>query len=397
LLQQKKKIKEVINMVKFIFLDHHATTPCDPQVINTMMPFITDNFVNPSNHLHYLGRMAHSAVENAREKVATLINARPSQVIFTSGATESNNLAILGAVRAYAGNRRKIVTLPIEHKSILEPISVTNQWGYQVVYLPLDKAGTVKLSEAVDLIDENTLLVCIQGANNEIGTIQSIIEIAKIAKEKGALVHCDAAQTVGKIPIDVNDSDIDFLSISSHKLYGPKGVGALYIKNPSLAARKLMPLSLGGGQEQNLRPGTYNVPGIVGFGEACEICLKNMVEETLKVTQLRDSFESLLKFAIPEIIINGNVANRLPGNSNITFPGIEGEALLLNVPKVVMSLGSACNTGALEPSYVLTSIGISRELASCSIRVGIGRFTTPHEVGEAVSLIVEAYDKFVSS
>jgi cysteine desulfurase len=353
-----------------------------------MLPYFEVEFSNPSNSYHYAGRKAFNSIEEAREKVAALISANAKEIIFTSGATESNNLAILGVARSYRGNRRKIVTTPIEHKSVLKSFEYLATHGFNIEYLPVDSTGTVTIEEAKEIIDETTLLVSIQAANNEIGTIQPVNEVSSIAQQKGALVHCDAAQAVGKIQIDVSLLGVDYLSISSHKLYGPKGVGALFLKKK----RKLTlePLFWGGDQEQGLRPGTYNVPGVVGFGEACSICKREMEADTNKIGELRGFLEDHLKKSIP-IRINGKLKHRLPGNSNITFPGVEGDALLLNLPQLALSIGSACNTGAIEPSYVLTAIGLSREDANSSIRIGIGRFTTQSEILSAINYISAAY------
>jgi cysteine desulfurase len=383
-------------LVKFIYLDYHSTTPCDQRVVEVMQPYYYLNYSNPSSFLHLEGRKALNAVENARTKVADLIGAGSVEIIFTSGATESNNLAILGIGRSYQGVRKKILTTPIEHKSVLEPCRELQRQGYELVNLPVDHMGTVKLEEAVKLIDDTTLLVSVQAANNEIGTLQPIGEIAKIARERGALVHCDAAQAVGKIPLDVQKWGVDFLSISSHKLYGPKGVGALYMRDGP-EGFPIMPVFLGGNQEHGLRPGTYNVPGVVGFGVACEICQSEMFEESKRISSLRDRLEAKLMVRIGNIQINGNMQLRLPGNSSLSFPQVEGDALLLNLPTLGLSMGSACNTGAIEPSYVLTSIGLSRDMASSTIRVGIGRFTTEREIEESADLIAAAYKQIIET
>lgn len=372
-----------------IYLDYHATTPLDPRVLEAMRPYLEAEFGNPSSALHLLGRRAAAAVEEAREQVAALIGARAHEVVFTSGATESNNLAILGVARA-STERRKLVSTPIEHKSVLEPLRYLASQGFDVVYLPVDLHGRVDLEAAERLIDEETLLVSVQTANNEIGTLQEIAQIVAIAKVHGALVHTDAAQAVGKIPIDVEVWGVDLLSISAHKLYGPKGVGALYVRG---GPRKgpLMPLAFGGGQEGGLRPGTLNVPGIVGLGEACALAYEEMAQEAERVRKLRDRLEEGLKERIPGLKVNGDLKNRLPGNSSLTFPGVEAEALILNLPELALSMGSACNSGALEPSYVLTAIGLSREDASSTVRIGLGRFTREDDVEIAVEKITEAY------
>lgn len=377
-------------MVPIIYLDYHATTPCDPRVVQTMLPYFSQEFGNPSSSLHVLGRRAAQAIEEAREKVAALIGASAPEIIFTSGATESNNLAILSLARGSHGQRRKFVTTPIEHKSVLEPLRELEQHGFECVFLPVDQDGTVLLDAAETVIDERTLLVSVQAANNEIGTIQPIADIARIAKDRGALVHCDAAQAVGKIPVDVELWDVDFLSMSAHKLYGPKGVGALYVASHRRDIQ-LTPLMRGGGQERGLRSGTLNVPGIVGFGEACTICHDEVESEARSIGTLRDAFEAGLLSRIPEVQVNGNRSNRLPGNSSVTLPSVEADAFILNIPQLALSTGSACNSGALEPSYVLTAIGCPRHAAACTIRVGIGRPTTADDIQTAIELMAATY------
>ncbi|MCL6576923.1 cysteine desulfurase family protein [Kyrpidia sp.] len=372
-----------------IYLDYHATTPLDPRVLAAMRPYLEVEFGNPSNTLYLSGRRAAAAVEDSREKVAALIGARPHELVFTSGATESNNLAILGVARA-STERRKMVSTPIEHKSVLEPLRYLSSLGFEAVYLPVDLYGRVDLEAAQRLIDEETLLVSVQAANNEIGTLQDIAQIVAIAKAHGALVHTDAAQAVGKIPVDVETWGVDLLSISAHKLYGPKGVGALYVRE-GLRKAPLVPLAFGGGQEGGLRPGTLNVPGIVGLGEACALAYREMYQEADRVRRLRDRLEEGIKERIPGVKVNGELEHRLPGNSSLTFPGVEADALILNMPELALSMGSACNSGALEPSYVLTAIGLSREDASSTVRIGIGRFTQAEEVEIVVGKITEAY------
>jgi cysteine desulfurase len=376
-------------MTRPIYLDYPATTPCDPRVVQAMLPYFTEEFGNPSSSLHALGRGAARVIDEAREQVASLIGGRPRGVVFTSGATEANNLAILGLAREPAASRRRIVTTPIEHKSVLEPLHFLARQGYEIAMLPVDRTGAVSLKAANDLIDERTLLVSVQAANNEIGTIQPIAAIARIAHAHGALVHCDAAQAVGKIPIDVERWSIDFLSLSAHKLYGPKGTGALYIAQHGRSVR-VSPIILGGGQEGGIRSGTHNVPGIVGLGAACVICTAERDVEAERVGGLRDRFEAQLIRHLPGIRINGDLLHRLPGNTSVTFPGVEADALILNLPDLALSMGSACNSGAIEPSYVLTAIGLSRDDAFSTIRVGLGRFTGSDEVSRAAHSIADA-------
>lgn len=371
-------------MDKPIYLDYHATTPCDPRVVEAMMPYFTHEFGNPSSGLHRQGRRAAQAVEAAREEVAALIGAAPDEIVFTSGATESNNLVISGVARG-PSRRRRIVTTAIEHKAVLEPCRALAEQGFDVVVLPVNCDGTVDLAEAEAAIDVDTLLVSIQTASNEIGTIQPLATVVELAKRHGALVHTDAAQAVGKVPLNVRDLGIDFLSLSGHKLYGPKGTGALFVR--SGLRRQLVPLVRGGGQESEIRPGTLNVPGIVGLGEACAISTIELGEERVRVAALRDRLECHLAAAIPGLRINGNRANRLPGNSSLTFPGIEADALILNLPALALSTGSACTSGAMEPSHVLTAIGLSREAANGTVRIGLGRFTTQAEIDATAEMI----------
>lgn len=383
-----------------IYLDYHATTPCDPRVVEAMLPFFGITFGNASSTLHSTGREALTAVDKARAQVAALIGARPGEIVFTSGATESNNLALLGLARGMArvaemkGNpvRRRIVTSPTEHKAVLEPCHQLEKEGFELVQLPVDRAGLVSVDGAERAITDDTLLVSIQMANNEIGTIQPLTELAGLAHNKGALVHTDAAQAVGKIGIDVGVCDIDLLSLSAHKVYGPKGVGALYIRG-GISSLPIQPLVFGGGQERDLRPGTLNVPGIVGLGAACRLCMDVLPSEATHVGKLRDKLESVLMYRIPGVQRNGFLGARLPGNSSLTFPGIEAEALIANIPEIALSTGSACTSGAPEPSYVLTAIGLSREAAYSTLRIGLGRFTTEEEVSYASTAIVQAAER----
>lgn len=370
-----------------IYLDHHSTTPCDPRVVEAMLPFFTSHFGNPSSP-HASGRVASDAVEGAREEVAKLIGARPGEIVFTSGATESNNLALLGLARAFGTRRWRIVTTAVEHKAVLEPCRWLQKEGLDLVVLPVNREGTVDLQAAADAINEQTLFVSIQAASHEIGTIQLVRDIAQLAHEKGAFVHCDAAQAVGKIPLDVREWDVDLLSLSGHKLYGPKGVGALYVRGGKRAA--LSPLLFGGGQENSLRPGTLNVPGIVGLGEACRLCRAEMSEETARLAKLRDDFEAALLGSMPGLQRNGNLQHRLPHNSSLTFPGLEVEALLASLPNIALSTGSACSSGALGPSQVLTATGLSREDAYATVRVGFGRFTTMEMMQQALESMKSA-------
>lgn len=375
-----------------IYLDHHATTPCDPRVVEAMLPFFTQHFGNVAI-AHEAGRVVGEAVEAARAQVAQLLGGRAGDIIFTSGATESNNLAIFGLARAYGDKRRRIVTTAIEHKAVLEPCRELGKAGFEVVMLPVDGTGRVELGAAAAAINDRTLLVSIQAANPEIGTIQPVREVAALAHAQGAFVHCDAAQAVGKMPLDVNDWGVDLLSLSGHKMYGPKGVGALYARGGRSLG--LQALTFGGGQEKALRPGTLNVPGIVGLGEACRLGAELQATESSRLNALRDELEAQLLVSIPGLQRNGNVEDRLPHNSSLTFPAIEADALLANLPQLALSTGSACASGALEPSPVLTAIGLSRHQADCTVRVGLGRFTSDEEITMATEAIVAAFDRLV--
>ena len=374
-----------------IYLDYHATTPCDPRVVRVMLPYFTESFGNPSSTIHLEGRKVADAVEIARNQVSSLIGARSKEIIFTSGATESNNIAIQGLVRGSTSSRKKIITTPIEHKAILNQCRALEKQGFQIVRLPVDHEGKALLCEAEKEIDEDTLVVSVQAANNEIGTIQSIKELAKITHAAGAYFHTDAAQAVGKILVDVVDWDIDLLSISAHKLYGPKGVGALFVKGGAYSM-PIVPLVYGGEQEYNLRSGTLNAPAIVGFGKACELCSKELETEMARLSSLRDILESNLINQF-EVCRNGALDNRLPNNSNLTFRGIDAEALIVNMPELAISTGSACSSGALEPSYVLLAIGLSRNDADSTIRIGLGRFNTVDEVEIASGIITHTVKK----
>lgn len=370
-----------------IYLDYNATTPCDPRVIEAMLPFFGEIYGNPSNGLHPQGRLAAKHVEEARAHVAAVIGASPGEIIFTAGATESNNLAIVGVARATRSGRRRIVTSAVEHKSALLPCQRLADEGFEVVILPVDRFGRVAVEAIDQAVDDTTLLVSIQSANNETGTLQPIAEIAEIAHQRGALVHCDSAQAIGKVPVDVELWGVDLLSISAHKLYGPKGVGALYVRSDPYRV-PLAPIMVGGGQEKSLRPGTLNVPAIVGFGEACRLSLELLPEESMRVAALRDALERQLREGIPALQINGDPERRLPNTSSLTFPGVEADALILNVPELMLGTGSACNAGAIEPSHVLQALGLSREEASRTVRVSLGRFTTEEQIVIAAREII---------
>jgi len=376
-------------MSRNIYLDCHATTPCDPEVVDAMQPFFTDSYANPSSTDHLAGRSVAKFVEQARVQVAELINADSSEIIFTSGATESNNLAITGLTLGNRSNRKHLITSVIEHKAVLAPCKQAEDAGYELTILQTDAEGTVDVEALADAMRPDTLLVSLQAANNEIGTIQPVGELARIVRESGALFHCDAAQAAGKIPIDVDDLGVDLLSLSAHKKYGPKGIGALYIRGGPRAL-PIRPLTVGGGHEYELRPGTLNVPAIVGFGCAAKLCIDNISEETGRIRALRDRLENTIVEVISDIVINGSISNRLPNNSSITLPGIDAEALISNVPELAISTGSACTSGAIGPSYVLQGIGLTRDEADATIRIGVGRFNTETDINEACKALIKA-------
>lgn len=375
-----------------IYLDYNATTPCDPRVVEKMLPFFSEWYGNPATGLHIQGRRAVRAVDEARQQVATLIGCQPGELIFTGGATESNNLAILGFGRANRHiGRNRIVTSAVEHKAVLLPCRRLQEEGYELIVLPVDGQGSVSIDEAEAAINDQTLLVSVQAANNEVGTLQPIARIAEIAHNRGAVVHCDAAQAAGKIPMDLTSEgwQVDLLSISAHKLYGPKGIGALYVRHGPHTV-PITPLQYGGGQEYGLRSGTTNVPGIVGFGEACRICTAEIEHELIRIAFLRDQFERALLADLSGLKINGRNAPRLPNTSSLTFPDIDADVLLLNLPTVMMGTGSACSTGAPEPSHVLLAMGLSRAEASSTVRASLGRYTTPVQIEHGSTLLLNA-------
>lgn len=381
--------ERVITRRDHVYLDYHASTPCDPRVVEAMLPFFIETFANPSSSIHVPGRKAAEAVEKARSEVAQTIGAVAGEVIFTSGATESNNLAIQGAARCAPVGRRKVLATSIEHKCVLESCKWLGTQGYDFQVIPVTEDGLVDLSALVDLVDERTALVSVQAASNEIGTIQPIPEIAQVVHRVGSVFHCDAAQALGRINIDAGAWGVDLMSLSGHKCYGPKGVGALYVRGGARSAA-MEPLLFGGGQEAGLRSGTLNVPGIVGFGKACVVAQQEMPRESLRISRLRDWFESLVQNGVVGMSRNGSIARRLPGNSSLRFEGIDAEALIANLPEIALSTGSACTSGAMEPSHVLTAIGLGRREAYSTVRVGLGRFTMEDELEFAAQRICAA-------
>lgn len=372
-----------------IYLDNHATTPLDARVLAAMMPYFTEKFGNASSKNHSFGWEAEAAVDSAREQVARLINASsPREIIFTSGATESDNLAIKGVAQAYRERGNHIVTCATEHKAVLDVCKVLEKQGFKVTYLRVQTNGLLDLQRLEDSLTDKTILVSIMAANNEIGTIQPVEEIGRLTRKKGILFHSDATQAVGKIPIDVNQMGIDLLSLTAHKIYGPKGVGVLYVRaaNPRV---KVMPMLDGGGHERGMRSGTLNVPGIVGLGTACELGQKEMNGEAERLIGFRERLRRGLFAQLEDVYLNGDPVRRLPGNLNVSFAYIDGESLMMGLKEIAVSTGSACTSASLEPSHVLKALGVEEALAHASIRFGIGRFNTAEEIEYTIGRVAE--------
>ncbi len=403
-----------------IYLDSHATTPCDPRVVEAMLPCFTKKFGNAASRNHPFGWEAEALVENAREQIAKLINCNPREIVFTSGATESDNLAIKGVAhfrkfegqtRAsqpgvavphspsadqfpnfHAPNGKHIITSVIEHKAVLDTCKRLEKEGFRVTYLPVGKDGRVQSADVEKVLCADTILVSVMFANNEIGTIQPIAEIGALCKRKGVFFHCDAVQALAYLPCDVQALGIDLLSISGHKMYGPKGVGALYVRRRDPRIR-LEPMMDGGGHERGIRSGTLNVPGIVGLGKAAEIVLQEREQDAERIKQLRDRLLQKITTALPDTVINGSMEHRLPNNLNVSFPGVDGEALLSGMSGVAVSSGSACMSATLEPSYVLAALGASEAVAHSSIRFGLHRFTTEEDIDYTAELCVRTVQR----
>jgi len=376
-------------MRKVIYMDHHATTPVDPRVLRAMLPYFTKKFGNSASRTHRLGLETEKAVRNARKEVARLIHADPREIIFTSGATESNNLAIKGVAEAYKEKGRHIITVLTEHKAVLDSCKRLSMQGFQVTYLPVNREGLLDLEALEKAITDQTILISVMFANNEIGVIQPIAEIGKLARKKGVLFHCDAAQAAGKVPVDVKAMRIDLLSLSAHKMYGPKGIGALVVRKSDPQV-KLVPMIDGGGHETGFRSGTLNVPGIVGFAEACRICRLQMSQEAGRIASLRDRLRDKILNKLKDASVNGSQKNRLPNNLNISFPSVETGALMAHLKNIAVSSGSACTSMSLEPSYVLKALGVPEDLRRSSIRFGLGRFNTKEEVDQVARRVVDA-------
>jgi cysteine desulfurase len=373
-----------------IYLDYHATTPCDPRVVEAMLPCFQEKFGNPSSRSHSFGRDAEEMVERARAQVADLLGASPEEIVFTSCATEANNLALKGAAcaRREAGDGNHIISARIEHKSVLEPLATLEDEGFRISWLEVDEKGRVDPSEVADAVEDGTILVSLMLANNEIGTIEPLAEVAAIAHQAGAWVHSDVVQAVGKIPFTVDELDLDLAAVSGHKFYGPKGIGALYVRRRS-RRMKLAPSLCGGGQERGLRSGTHNVPGIVGLGVAATVAGEERASESARLAVLRDRLQEGLEREIEDLVVNGDPDNRLAHNLSVSIPYVDGEALLLSLEDVAVSSGSACRSSAPGGSHVMKAIGRDDDLARSTIRFGLGRWTTEEEIDYAIGRVTE--------
>jgi cysteine desulfurase len=375
-----------------IYMDYHATTPMDPRVFEAMKPYFLQTFGNAASRNHSFGWEAEEAVEKSRKQIASLIGATAKEIVFTSGATESNNLALKGVAEMYAEKGNHIITAATEHKAILDTCKRLEKHGVRVTYLPVQTNGLVDLEQLQAAITDKTILISIMYANNEIGVIQPIAELGKIAKSKGVLLHTDATQAVGKVPVNVIKDNVDLMSMSGHKMYGPKGVGALYVRRKSPRVQITSQMD-GGGHERGMRSGTLNVPGIVGLGEACALCQAEMPEESKRMAFLRDKLRDKLQSELDETYINGTMEHRLPNNLNISFAYVEGESLLMGINDIAVSSGSACTSATLEPSYVLKALGAGDDLAHSSIRFGLGRFNTEEEVDYVAAKVIDVVRK----
>jgi cysteine desulfurase len=369
-------------------MDNHATTTTDPRVVETMLPFFTEKYGNPASRQHQFGWVAEEAVESARNTIARLLSIEPKEIIFTSGATESNNLALIGVAETYSNRGKHIVTCATEHKSVLDPCEYFEKRGYEVTYLPVDEFGLIDLNKLEDSLTDKTILVSIMIANNEIGTIQDVKQIGELCRSKGVFFHTDATQAVGKIPVDINKWNVDLLSFSGHKIYGPKGIGALFIRsqNPKV---HLQPLIRGGGHERGLRSGTLNVPAIVGFSKALELCYETMDGEQIRLSILRDKMQQTFLKELDDVYTNGHPTSRLSNNLNISFLYAEDTALMMGMKDIAVSSGSACSTAQPQPSHVLKALGTSEERRHSAIRFGLGRFNTEEEVDYVINKVVD--------
>ena len=374
-----------------IYMDNNSTTRLDPAVFETMKPYFLEKYGNASSRDHSFGWEADSAIDNARKQVAALINADPSEIIFTNGATESINISHFGISESYSSKGKRIITTKIEHSAVLDSLKNLESKGFEVLYLDVNMEGFIDLDNLKSLINENTILVSIMTANNEIGIINNIEEIGKICKEKNIIFHTDATQAIGKIPFDVKALNTDLVSFSAHKFYGPKGIGALYLNKDKRL--KLLPRYFGGGQEKGLRPGTLNVPSIVGIGKAAEICRMVMNDESPRITELRNKTHNGIVNNLDDVTLNGTMENRLPNNLNFSFKYCKAENIILNMKDIAVSTGAACTTASLKPSHVLKAMGISDDLIKASIRMSPGRFTTDEEIDYVIKRIIETVNK----
>jgi cysteine desulfurase len=372
-----------------IYMDNNATTRTDPRVVAAMLPYFTEDYGNAASRNHVFGWRAEEAVDQAREQVATLVGAGAKEIIFTSGATESDNLALKGVAAMYKKKGNHLITTVTEHKAVIDPCKRLERDGFQVTFLPVDRYGRVSAEQVAAALTDKTILVSVMAANNEIGTLQPIKEIGKLCKQRGVLFHTDAVQAAGKVPLDVEAMGIDLLSLSAHKMYGPKGIGALYVRRKDPRVR-LDPLIDGGGHERGMRSGTLPVPNIVGFGAAAELSRKEMESEAKRLIGLRHRLHKGITEQLDEVYLNGHPTERLPGNLNVSFAYVEGEALMMGIKDVAVSSGSACTSASLEPSYVLKALGVGDELAHSSIRFGLGRFNTEEEVDFVIGDVVRA-------
>ncbi|MDB5033732.1 MAG: cysteine desulfurase IscS [Chlorobi bacterium] len=380
-----------------IYLDNNATTPMDPRVLEAMLPYFTDIFGNAASRNHEFGWEAEAAVEGARETIARAIGADPKEIVFTSGATESDNLAIKGVAHMYRPKGDHIITVTTEHKAVIDTCKALERDGFRVTYLPVDKEGFVELDRLREAITDKTILVSVMHGNNEIGTLQDIKSIGAICREHGVLFHTDATQTIGKVPFNVEEMNVDLASFTGHKMYGPKGCGALYVRKRKPRVRLVAQMD-GGGHERGMRSGTLNVPGIVGFGKALELAMAEMEQDIAHARTLRDKLWTKLKESLDELYINGpdpleKNEQRLPGNLNVSFAYVEGEAMMMGIRDIAVSSGSACTSASLEPSYILKALGVGEDLAHTSIRFGIGRFTTEEEIDYTLNQVIEAVNK----
>ena len=375
-----------------IYLDYNATTPTDPRVVEAMLPYFTEIYGNAASRNHSFGWTAEKAVASARDMLGSLIGTSSKEIVFTSGATESNNIAILGAADFHKDKGRHIISSPIEHKAVIDPYHYLEQQGYEVTFLDVDQHGCISLEQLEQTIRPDTILVSLMGGNNEIGTVNPLEEIGRITRKHGVLFHTDATQAYGKIPLDVERMNIDLLSMSAHKMYGPKGIGALYVRRKKPRVR-LSPIVFGGGHERGMRSGTLNVTGIVGFGKAAELCAEEMASEAERLISLRQRLYEKLTTELDYVFLNGHPTERLPNNLNLSFGYVEGESLMMGISDIAVSSGSACTSSSLEPSYVLRSLGVGDDLAHSSIRFGIGRFSTVEEIDYTAEQVISAVQR----